>query len=241
MAAPRVLVTGCARSGTGYTAALLTRLGVDCGHERLYEPGRIQAAGKGRLDVAPGWPKAVAAESSWLAAPFLRSLHPGTLVLHQVRHPLEVMRSKLRTRFFETPTAYLDLAAAHLAQLQRGSSLERAARYWVGWNELVERAERWTSLRYRRHRLEDVNEAFLLELLAELGRETSPVDVARALSEVARDTNTRGDRAADARVRLEALPEDLLRDLDSMGQRYGYPRVHSPPSHPAALADLPLG
>ncbi len=240
MATPRVLVTGCARSGTGYTAALLTRLGVNCGHELVYEPGRIRAAGRGRLDVAPNWPRGVRAESSWLAAPFLQALPRGTLVLHQVRHPLQVVRSKLRIRFFETPTAYLDFAQLHLAGLDSESPLERAARYWCGWNALVERTAGWTSLRYRRHRLEDVDEPLLLELMAELGRDVEPAEIARALREVPRDANRRGDRLRDRGVRLAELAAGTLGELEELAKRYGYADPHSPPARRALEEDLRL-
>src|SRR5689334_5762287 len=93
MAPQRVLITGCARSGTGYLAALLTELGLECGHERVFAPRTVRGS-------TPTWPDGVRAESSWLAAPYLAHLPKGTAVVHLVRHPLAVMRSNLRIGFF---------------------------------------------------------------------------------------------------------------------------------------------
>lgn len=84
------VVTGCARSGTGYTAELLTRLGAECPHEAVFSPYTERFDGWG---AAPG-------ESSWLAVPMLDQLPEGTVVLHQVRHPAKVVASLLDIKFF---------------------------------------------------------------------------------------------------------------------------------------------
>jgi hypothetical protein len=224
----RVLVTGCARSGTGYAAALLSRLGLPCGHERLFAPGSLRGP-DGAWDAPPRWPGSVPAESSWLAAPFLERLPAGTLVVHQLRHPLAVMRSNLRIGFFARPSGYLDFARAHLPGLERGTPLAQAARYWVGWNALVERAAAARGLAYLRLRLEEVDERTLRELLAWAGRSVPAEEVRAALSEVPRDTNTRGRRSEDAVVRLERLPAGPLREaLLVAARRYGYADVAAP-------------
>ena len=92
------VVTGCARSGTGYTARLLTDLGVPCDHEALFTPYTE------RFDGFSG----TRGDSSWLAVPFIDQLPAGTVVLHQVRHPKAVVSSLLGIRFFaddRTPVA----------------------------------------------------------------------------------------------------------------------------------------
>jgi hypothetical protein len=88
--APHFIVTGCARSGTGYTAALFSELGVSCTHEALFTPfsERFEGFSDERGD------------SSWLAVPFLNELPPGTVVLHQTRHPAAVVASLVEIRFF---------------------------------------------------------------------------------------------------------------------------------------------
>jgi hypothetical protein len=84
------VVTGCARSGTGYTARLLSTLGVPCTHEALFSP---------YTERFKGFPEP-GGDSSWLAVPFVDELPPGTVVLHQVRHPDAVVSSLLGIRFF---------------------------------------------------------------------------------------------------------------------------------------------
>jgi len=36
-----ILITGCGRSGTGYTCARLQKLGMKIGHERIQEDGTV--------------------------------------------------------------------------------------------------------------------------------------------------------------------------------------------------------
>jgi hypothetical protein len=90
LARPHFLITGCARSGTGYTASLFSELGVPCGHEAVFTPYSTGFEGWG---TAQG-------ESSWLAVPFVEQLPAGTVVLHQVRHPAAVIGSLLAIGFF---------------------------------------------------------------------------------------------------------------------------------------------
>lgn len=83
------VVTGTARSGTAYAAMLLSGLGLRIGHEDVFGP---------RTRSFDGW-QGQDGDSSWLAAPFLDQL-PDALVLHQLRHPLKVVRSLVGVRFF---------------------------------------------------------------------------------------------------------------------------------------------
>jgi hypothetical protein len=92
-AVPPFLVTGAPRSGTTYTADVLANLGYWCRHEKFFNPwhtpDRSTYGADGRADV------------SWLAVPFLDELPAGTLVVHQVRHPLRVISSFIGVRFFD--------------------------------------------------------------------------------------------------------------------------------------------
>jgi len=222
MAPQRLLVTGCARSGTGYLAALLTELGLECGHERVFAPRTVRGA-------APIWPEDVRAESSWLAAPFLAHLPKGTAVVQLVRHPLAVMRSNLRIGFFSTPSEYLEHACAHLPSLRQGEPIERAARYWIGWNELIEREARRAGLLLQRIRLERLDERGLRELCGALELGVTPARARAALQQVPADTNTRGRREQDHLVRLEDLADRSVRlALEEAARRYGYAHLDEP-------------
>jgi hypothetical protein len=169
------------------------------------------------------WPEEVRGESSWLAAPFLDQLPAGTLVLHQVREPIAVVRSFLRTRFFESRTGYRALAEVVEPELAHGTLIERCVKYWVLWNRLSQRAERIEGLVYRRHRLEDVDAGFLGRVLGELGLHCDSAHVDEVLKEHPRDTNTSGSKIHDGSLSLSSLPEGRWKDeLIELAARYGY-------------------
>lgn len=217
MALPHFLVTGCARSGTGYIATVLTSLGVPCGHERVFCPSHLD----GRDELV--WPDELPGESSWLAAPYLANLPDDLPVLHQVREPVAFLRSKVRTRFFEVPSWYKSFAERVRPPLLEGSPLERGMRYWLEWNRMVEAAAEEPARRTLRYRLEDVGEPLLEEILETVGVTIDPERVAAALARLPRDYNTRGDRALDAGLGWGDLPAGDLRDeVRDMATRYGY-------------------
>jgi len=218
----RFLVTGCGRSGTTYAASLLTELGAACGHEQVFRPQEIL-----RGEVV--WPDDVPGEASWMGAPFVQGLPEGTVVLHQVREPLAVVRSFLRMRFFEDPSdypEYLAVARAVLPELGAGAPLERALRYWLGWNRLAERAAQTRGLRYLRYRVEDLDLELVAELAAELGHAVPPGQIERALARQPRDLNTRGDRTADPRtweeLALQGTAAELAPQVRALAEQYGY-------------------
>lgn len=232
------VVTGSGRSGTGFTAAVLTAAGIPCGHEAVFHP-RTRAV----PDFGP-W----AGDASWLAAPFVGDLPSGTRIVHQVRDPADVVTSWVGLRFlsrsgpysWRRPTgparlawhelkARRDRAAGQASFVARDyerfvarhqpwvveprTTLDRCVRYWIAWNELVEAGAAAAGLAIMRVRLEDVADGFG-ELLAFLGRD--PAD----LPAVARTTN--------ARPHHDHLTRDALRRasdysaLAALAERYGY-------------------
>lgn len=149
----RLLITGSGRCGTQWIAAALTAAGQPCTHEvhwtrRRHGDGHWQA------------------EASWPAAPYtpLRDTH----VVHLVRHPLAVIRSRLAGQLFaDRPPRHLRGLAAwtyrQAPEIRRGrTELERAALHWVHWNRFVVAAERlW---------LEDITPATISRLVTVTGR-----------------------------------------------------------------------
>lgn len=129
----RLLVTGCGRSGTTWLARALRAAGVPAWHERAYS---LTRSGQG------GW----AAEVSWLAAPHRPP--SGTYVVHFVRRPLATIASQaarggLARSAGHPLRAYDDYIYRHLPAVRDGGTqLDRCARFWVGWNELVNADER---------------------------------------------------------------------------------------------------
>ena len=211
----RFLVTGCGRSGTGYTATLFTTLGLPCGHEAVFNPYDLD-----RAEVF--WPEDVPGESSWLAAPLLQHMPAGTKVLHQVRSHLEVVRSLVRIRLFDEPSPYRQFAEDLCPQLATGTALEQSALYWLHWNQIVEEGARAAGLPYMRYRLEDYGPELVDALLEFIEVSIADGQVQTALAERPRDVNTRGDKSQDATVSLDTLDPSLVNQLTAQARRYGY-------------------
>ena len=79
------VVVSTPRSGTGWAHAVYTAMGLRCGHEAHFHYGKQQWACVSMPEV---W-----GDSSWMAAPFIPELPPGTVVLHQVRNPVASVAS----------------------------------------------------------------------------------------------------------------------------------------------------
>ncbi|MBK7644667.1 MAG: hypothetical protein IPJ19_16765 [Planctomycetes bacterium] len=217
MALRRFLVTGVGRSGTGYTASLLTELGCPTGHEEVFGPPRLRNAGQ------ITWPPDVAGDSSWLGAPYLDALPEGTVVLHQVREPVANVRSSLRIQFFSTPSWYRIFAEEHAPTLLVGSEPERCLRYWLEWNRMAERAREMPALEYFRYRLEDIDHALVGEICARIGLEVTPARIAEVLEQIPRDYNTRRDKQNDGDWRWSELPPGgTKRAVEQLAASYGY-------------------
>jgi hypothetical protein len=204
----RFVVTGCPRSGTGYTAKLFRALGISCGHESVF--GRRQGVGREPID----WSGFVG-DSSWLAVPCLPL--DGVIVLHQVRDPLEFVRSLVGIRFLEDPDPprplrkqFVEVVRRHAPEVfEPETQVERAALLWETWNR---RAERHATITYR---LEDLDE----ELLVRLGRLLElPIDeeaAQLALAAVSRRVNRRRRDESVSYATIAPTVADLA-------TRYGY-------------------
>lgn len=193
-------MVGTGRCGTVYTAALLTACGIPFGHEAVFRPRGIERR----------W--GLAGDASYLAVPWL-PFYSG-LVLHQVRHPVAVVRSLVGSGFFGELAPH----SKYRAPVDRlvaptGDPVRDAVRYTVAWNE---RCERHAAIRYR---IEDID--------AVLGTLVALIDPSRleavpdALARVPRGMNTRARAREIAGV--DDLPAGPDREaLARMVTRYGY-------------------
>jgi hypothetical protein len=244
----RFVVTGCGRSGTGYLATLLQRLGCPCGHEALFNPARLGWADSslaaqvsykvnrplgGRAFLTPEefwehrdefWPERVPGESSWLAVPYLASLPQGTIVLHQVRDPISVVRSLVRIKLFQRPRSpYTAFAEEFCEVLRQGSPLDRSIHYWLEWNRMAEQARLLPNVRYFRYRLEDIDESLVEEILLAIGFKCDREQIQEALRTQPSDYNSRGSRERDGKLTWLSLPAGYTRRrLEEQAQAYGY-------------------
>ena len=130
-----LLITGCGRSGTKYTSALLANLGLDVPHEKMGKDGIV------------AWCLAVDCDDSpWGGG---RRGITFKKILHQVRHPLKVIPSL--TTF--TPRSW-EFIERHIPCPMDKPTLLRATKYWYYWNAEAERTAHW------RYRVEAIDSAF---------------------------------------------------------------------------------
>ncbi len=224
----RFIVTGCSRSGTGYAARLFSELGIPCGHEAIFNIHRIRPRDPAPLPDYSRW----AGDASFLAAPFLDALPRDTLVLHQLRDPLAVIRSHMGIRFFadgREPSCHL--AENHddfLRVIERSvpdvflerDECMRCARYWMRWNRIVEGGARRARLEYLRYRIEDLDVPLLERLLGRIGAELPRSRIEKVLSRVPRNVN---QRKRDESVSLGRIRRGAARDaLRALADHYGY-------------------
>lgn len=103
------VITGAARSGTGYIARVLSGAGVPCGHEYLFNYSTDVVPQDGNMvlvssDVPTRQPEGLLegptpiADASWAALPWVNMLK--LLSFHQVRDPLDCVSSLMGIRFF---------------------------------------------------------------------------------------------------------------------------------------------
>lgn len=139
----KLAITGCGRSGTRYITLLLRELGLELGHETLGRDGVVS------------WCLAVdAAYVPWGVA---RHEVVFEQVLHQVRHPLDVIPSV--STFSDRSWSFI---CRQVPCDPEAPVLLRAAQYWHYWNLEVERIADW------RYRVEDLPLVFAT-LCARLG------------------------------------------------------------------------
>jgi hypothetical protein len=212
----RFLVAGTLRCGLAYTAQVLNRMGIACGHGWVYTPDGVRR-----------YPEiAILGDASPLAAPFAKDFNG--LVIHQVRHPLGVIGSlagSARTRNLLIHGPDGEFLARHF--VARGDVLDDAMRYYVEWNARCERHDA-----YLRYRIEDLDARRLLRIADMIGQVVDDAAVARALEVVPADFETQDSAATPS---WSDLPEGPSRDaLMRQADRYGYPVKDPDPPVPVA-------
>jgi len=214
----KLLITGCGRSGTLYTAEVWRSLGLDIRHERPIPPH-----GSMGRDGAASWFMAVDDTNP----PF----GPGTrgyqfeCVLHVVRHPLKVIASVAQfiLQHGVPSPEYIEQHAPETRLTFEERTLEpkqqlilRAARYWYHWNRLAEGKADQTL------QVEQLVPA-LPGLCEQLGVEYRP----GLADKIPRTTNARWQYVGEEPwtvewVELEALDPALCNEIRGLATSYGY-------------------
>jgi hypothetical protein len=201
-----LLVTGCGRSGTGFAAKVFEAAGIPSSHEIYFNPNHRQ------------WPSEWSGvESSWLAAPFIQQLPDHVHVVHQVRHPLAVIRSFMGFEFFrpDLHSKYVTFAYRYAPAIQDwDEQIDKCMQYWISWNELVEKHK------VPRHRLEDLGPERLQTMAHAGGLSVTREQMQKATLKVGKTYN---HRARDASVTAKRLLERPLGPkLQDLAKKYGY-------------------
>jgi hypothetical protein len=101
-----------------FTARLCRALGIDVGHERVREHGAV----------------------GWMYAGNQAHMKRATVRLHQVRHPLAVIRSTTWMR----ERARQRISRVVGVEIPAEPSVLRGAMHWLHWNRLAEQQCEWT-------------------------------------------------------------------------------------------------
>lgn len=208
---PRLVVTGCARSGTQYTAQVLQNLGLRCGHEKVY-------LHSDELDFEKRWEDRDA-DISWLAAPYLNELPKDSVVLHLLRDPLKVVTCLVSHKLLTSDEQSTYFMRRHVKEISEGSDLERAVWYVLRWNQLIEGVDKKRII-YTRCRVEYLIPPSLGRVLRLAGINRDEQDIKKALGDV--PTN-----AGACHSHQEVTWDDVLKTkagegLERMAKRYGY-------------------
>lgn len=207
------VVTGCARSGLGFTARVLTGLGAPCGHEDVFNTPAFEGSG------TVVWPRNLAGDASWLAAPVLGKLPERSVVLHQVRHPLATIHGLYASGFFERATSHRAFVHDFLPETKLGGPLVRCMRFWLEWNRMIEGAADFDDIVYGRILAEDFVGPTVVETTALLGLSRNVSSAKKVLDSIP-GVGRAGDRHD---MDWDRLPAGQLRkDVMKASERYGY-------------------
>lgn len=220
MESDRFIVTGSGRSGTRYVAFLLASLGMNVGHERVWNGEHPREA---------SWDDALEGEVGWEAAAHLDDFDGP--VIHVVRYPLRVMNSRVLTGWYQTKhtdNPYRDELVAFSDEVvgwsEGETNIERAILHWTRWCAMI---DQHTDHRFK---VESLNTPEMLdELVVATGhpvRQDYWVDF--ALRAVPQNTNQHTTKQA---VTWEAVQEhaapQYVESLVRLAEEYGYD-VESP-------------
>lgn len=223
----RFVITGCGRSATMYIAELLTELGCDCGHEDYFPKAiRPSAYWLARARIRPlAWRRPPYGEAAWEAAPYLPLLPRETVVFHQIRHPLSFIRSRMRKGL--SRAAFRDRHIATQAtvsnkyqfrELSPEWQVEYLARFWVEWNELVERRAR--DMEYYRYRTDDLTQDHIAWMLRVLEWPVDRIRLKTAFEATSKTVNA--GNSEQINVTLERLPQEVYERVQHLCTRYGF-------------------
>jgi spore maturation protein CgeB len=221
----RFVIVATPRAATGYTARLLERLGISCGHERFFHL-------KGTLTDFLGQPDGTG-DSSWMGVPFIDQLDTDVRIVHQTRHPLKVIQSLLDLRFLDldaeghsvrtgTRGKFTEFALRHCPELlEQRDDRARAIWFYYYWNKRIdERCTHHPILRYPVERLDVERLRSILTHLDLPESRWTDDDLAAALGDVPTDVNAKRELKQNAADQIDW--PDLPPLVCQLAESYGY-------------------
>jgi hypothetical protein len=178
-----ILIIGCMRSGTLFTTKLIRKLTrLRMGHDALETDGGVSGFFAGAIGHNP----ARGAKEG--------ILQYTDLILHQVRHPLKVVRSM---EAINEPTwEWICNQLPDMCSMEQ-PLVERASRYWVRWNQHCE------------------------EIAALTYRVESLVPIARAAG-IKTSWNSRAYEYETPVLTWDDIPRDIVSQMRELAEHYGY-------------------
>lgn len=189
-----LLITGCARSGTGYISHLLQACKMKIGHEKT------------QADGVSSWIMCTEAKHVPWA---VDSRHKTRFahIFHQVRDPLKVI-SSVQTEG-EPSWKYI---LKHIPEIHpEDSQIVKCAKYWYYWNIKAEQQAEWT---YQVEKIHEVWGEFCRRLGRKLDR--SQLEI------VPHNVNTRTHSELTWEDLKAKLDPELYHNIQQLAKRYGY-------------------
>jgi hypothetical protein len=228
----RFIITGCGRSGTRYISHLLTNIGLECTHE-IYFPHHVYSnyhiikyylAKLGLIKLKWGVPPY--GEAAWEAAPFLQYLPSKTIVFHQIRHPLDYIKSRqlkglvyLRIRKHFTNISFDAGTIEDFFNLPLGRQVNYLAKFWIEWNKLVESNSK--GFEYYRYKVEDLNENKIAFMLSKVNYEYDRDVLAYHVNIIDKNIHTQ-NKKKNENISFDMLESNVYNELHEISKRYGY-------------------
>lgn len=199
---PRFTILSTGRSGTRYAARLLTESGIKTGHEAWWNPYERRATTR------------LVGEVSWCATFHLEGYQGH--VFHQIRDPLKVVASLATTELdpsWQATDNRLFYEWRRQSIGMTGDPIIDAMGVVLHWTRESERSSEWS------YRVEDLDEATILEIAERAGLRVDWTKVRAALRAVPTTTN----RRKHASIAWSDLPDGAVKaELLEIAGRYGY-------------------
>ena len=162
----RFLIAGTGRSGSKYVAGVFTRLGLECGHEHVFNATTSQRDPDGPVG-----------DSSHQCAPYLQAVrdeYPDVIVFHQLRNPVKYVQSLCGEMWFPEPSGNEQWMLGHV-DIQGTDPVDTAMQMWVAWNDMIAFHSHLT------YKVEDLRVGKVRSMLSLLGEKRSDDEIREAL------------------------------------------------------------